>query len=310
MNASARVYGVLLLGVTGIGVSPLLIRLGTDAPSLALVTLRTVFAALLLLPVALPKVTGELRAFSAKDWGAVIGAGVFLGLHLIAWFESLYHTSVASATVLVTMSPLFIAILGYFFLGERLSRRLLFSILLGIGGASLIAFADVRGGVFPNALLGNGLAFGAALLVSVYLLIGRVVRRHASFLAYLLPLYVVVALVTLAFALVRGVDLLQPPEVLLLCLAMAILPSLIGHGSLNYAVKYVSPALIGLLSLTEPLISTIGAFFLFKEVPAPLAILGMALVLVSLGVVFLKKKTQPTTQPTVEESTLQTAAED
>ena len=276
----------LVAGLASLGLSAILIRYGTSAPALALAVWRTGFATILLAPFALPKIGPEVRQFTGRDWGLIVAAGVILGLHFIVWIESLYHTSVASASVLVTTSPLFIAVLGFIFLRERLSRRTVIAIIVAVAGAGLIGFGDASEGAFPNAVLGNGLALSASLLMAVYLLIGRAVRQHTSFLAYLFPLYATSAATTLVAALVRGTDLIQPWPILALCLAMAIFPQLVGHGSFNYAVKYFPAALLGLLSLSEPIVSSALALVLFSEVPGPLALVGMAVVLGAIAVVF------------------------
>ena len=281
-----RAVFALVVGLMSLGLSAILIRYGTSAPGLALAVWRTVFATILLAPFALPKIGPEVRAFTGRDWRLIVTAGVVLGLHFITWIESLYYTSVASATVLVATSPLFIAVLGFVFLRERLARRTVVAIVVAVVGAALIGLGDASDGDFQNAVLGNGLALTASFLVAVYLLIGRAVRQHTSFLAYLFPLYAVSAATTLVAALVRGTPLVQPWPILGLCLAMAIIPQLIGHGSFNYAVKYFPAALLGLLSLSEPIVSSALALALFGEVPGALALVGMVVVLASIVVVF------------------------
>ncbi len=285
-NVPRRVWPVLALGLASLSVSAILVRFGTEAPGLALAAWRTTFAALLLAPVALPKIGADLRRFARRDWGLVLASGIFLGLHFIAWIESLYWTSVASASVLVTTSPLFIAVLGYAVLRERLARRTVAAIVVAVAGAVLIGLGDAGDGAFPDAAVGNGLALVASLLISVYLLIGRAVRQRASFLAYLFPVYATAAVTVLAVAVARGTPLAQPPPVLGLCLAMAVFPQLVGHGSFNYAVKYLPAAVLGLLSLSEPVIGALLAYLLFDETPGPLALVGMAVVLASIAVVF------------------------
>lgn len=288
--APLRVYLALGLGLVSFGTSAILVRFAAEAPGPAVAAWRTAFAVLLLAPVALPRIGPELRRLGRRDLALVLGAGVVLGLHFVLWIESLYHTSVASASVLVVMSPLFIAVLGWVVLRERLSARTLAAIVVGVAGAALIGLADAEAGAFPRAALGNALALGAALLVSVYLLIGRAVRQRISFLAYLFPLYAAAAATTLAAALASGVPLVQPWPVLGLCLLMALLPQLLGHGSYNYAVKYVPAALLGLLSLAEPVMASALALALFGEMPGPLALAGMALVLGSIAVVFGRRR--------------------
>ena len=165
-----RVWAVLAAGLAVLGTSAILIRWADEAPGLAVAVWRTVFAFGLVAPVGVVRARADLRRLTLRD-GLLIGiAGFLLGFHFIAWIESLYHTSVASASVLVTTSPLFIAVLGFVVLRERLAVRMVIAILTAVGGAVLIGLADARGGVFPHAAWGNGLALTAALLFSVYIL--------------------------------------------------------------------------------------------------------------------------------------------
>ncbi|NNF58438.1 MAG: DMT family transporter [Rhodothermaceae bacterium] len=292
-RAPLRVWVVLAAGLLAISFSPILVRYASAAPGQALAVWRTVFAAVLLMPIAWGKARHEIRALTRRARVLIGLAGVMLGLHFIAWIESLYYTSVASASVLVTTSPLFIAVLGFVVLRERLTVRTMGAIGGAVVGAALIGLADAGDGVFPQAALGNGLALAGALLVAVYLLIGRAVRQHTNFLAYLFPLYATAALTTLVAALVRGVPLAQPWPILGLCLLMAVGPQLLGHGSFNYAVRYLPAALLGLLSLIEPIGASLLAFGLFGEVPRPLALVGMAIVLGAIALAFVRRRSGP-----------------
>ena len=278
----AAVYWTVALGIVCFSASAILVRLADDAPGMAIAAWRTSLAVLLLAPIALPRIGPEVRRFSKRDVLLIGAAGVLLGFHFIAWIESLYYTSVASATVLVTTSPIFLAILGFVLLGERLSRRATLGIVLAVAGAALMGWGDAGAAkeAAPHALLGNTLATTAALLVSLYLLIGRVVRQRTSWLAYVFPLYSVVALTALAVALVRQVPLFgYPPLVYVLCALMALGPQLVGHGSFNYALKYVPAAFLALLALLEPVLAALMAYGLFGEAPGFLALVGMAVIL-------------------------------
>ncbi len=274
----------MALGLAAIGVSPILVRYAAEAPPLALAVWRTAFAAGLLAPVAWVRAGAEIRALPRRELGLILGGGVFLGLHFAAWIASLYHTSVASASVLVTSSPLFIALLGWLVLRERLTLKTLAAIGIGVAGAALIGLGDAGEGAFPRAWWGNTLALTAALLVAAYLLVGRAVRQRTSLLAYLLPLYAAAAGTTLAVALLTGTSLAVSPTVLGLCLLMALVPQLIGHTAFNYAVKFLPAALLGLLSLVEPVIASVLALLLFGEAPTALALAGMATVLGAVAV--------------------------
>lgn len=286
----STVFWVLLLGLSTFSFSPILVRFAQDAPGMTIAVWRTLIAAAALAPFAFFRVREEMHAFTRRDVGMILFGGVFLGTHFVFWIESLYHTSVASASVLVTTSPIFLAVLGYVFLKERLSRREVLAIVLAVMGAALIGIGDLGGGIGPRPLIGNALAIASALLVSVYLLVGRVVRRKTSWLAYVFPLYSVSAATILVGAVVMGTPLFgYPPEFYALCAAMAIGPQIIGHGSFNYAVRYVSAAILGLLSLVEPVGASLLAYLLFDEMPTIPAVVGMLVVLSAISFAVIRR---------------------
>jgi len=279
---------VMLAAMAVIGFAPILVRWAGEAPALAVVTWRTVFAVALLAPFAVRFAGPELRRLTMRDWVLALAAGIFLGLHFTAWTASIYHTSVASASVLVTSSPLFIAVLGWLVLRERLRPRTIAAIVTGVAGAALIGLGDATTEAFPRAALGNALALSAALLVSVYLLIGRAARRRMSLLAYLLPVYAGAAAVTVVVALLAGTPLYQPPYIIGLCFLLALGPQLVAHSAFNYAIRFLPAAVIGLATLAEPVVGTGLAYLFFAEVPSPMALGGITLVLGAIAITYAR----------------------
>lgn len=284
---SLRTYVFLGLGVASFTLAPILVRWADDAPGLTIAVWRTVVAAVVLAPVAWRSAAREIQQLPRRDLLGIGVAGVLLGTHFIAWIESLYHTSVASASVLVTSSPIFVALVGYVFLRERLSAATVGAIVVGVMGAGLIGWADAGSlAVSGGATFGNALALGAAVLVGLYLIIGRVVRQGVSWLAYVAPLYAVTALTTLVFAVVQDTPLLGHGWTVYACAAaLALGPQILGHGSFNYALQSMPAAIVGMLALFEPVGASILAYLLFGEVPPLTSVAGMAIVLASVGFV-------------------------
>ncbi len=66
-------------------------------------------------------------------------------------------------------------------------------------------------------------------------------------------------------------------------------PQVVGHGSMNYAVKYVSPTLLSTLILVEPLLASVLAFFMFAELPPVASIVAMLIILVGVGLSWRRK---------------------
>lgn len=297
------VYPIVAVGLITFSFSPILVRFATDAPPIAVAALRTVFAVLVLAPFALRERRRRPTRLTRKEKVLVLLSGVFLAGHFITWIESLYLTTVASASILVASSPIVLAALGFAFLGERLSPAVIVAILAAVAGAVVMSVGDAGSGASaPNPVLGNVLAASATLLFSFYFLIGRVVRQRVDWLAYVFPVYTVIAVTTVLVCLLRGVSLIgYTPVVYGLCLAMAIGPQVIGHGAFSFAVRYFSATLLGLLGLTEPLGATVYAYFLFGEVPGRTSLIGMIIVLVAVAaaLVFSRERRSETIAPTV-----------
>lgn len=299
---------VLFFGVLGISSGSILVRLaqGQAVPSLVIAAWRLTIASAILLPLAGTQRRQELQQLRARDWGLAVLSGFMLALHFASWITSLAYTSVASSTVLVTTSPLWVGLAAPFLLGERLSRPLKIGILLAMMGSILIGIADVvavTNGRFqfsltqftdqPNPLLGNGLALIGAIAASFYLIIGRRLRLSMSLLSYTAVVYGTAALFLISFALVGGHTLFGYPSIAYLVMfLMALFPQLIGHTSYNWALGYLSAAYVSVAVIAEPIGATVLALFIFHEVPNWLTIGGSVLLLS--GIVYASRPNRKT----------------
>ncbi len=290
-----HVWVILGFGLAAFASSAILIRYATSAPPLSVAFWRTMAGAVLLAPFALARSTGEIRALTRRDWLFIGGAAILLSAHFMTWITSLYFTTVASATVLVTTSPIFLAIFGFLILRERYRWPLYAAIGVGVVGAGLLALQGPTR-LAPDPAFGNALALSAAVLMTLYLIVGRVVRQRLSFLTYVFPLYTLIAIIIGVWAVATGQPLLGlDRNVYIVCLFMALGPQLLGHGSFNYALRYVSTVKLGLLTLTEPIGAAIGAYFLFGEDPGLLGVIGMVIILVAVGLAvwFEQRRARP-----------------
>jgi drug/metabolite transporter (DMT)-like permease len=275
-----HVVVLVVLGLFSFWSTSVLVRFASEAPALALLVWRTMIAVCCLLPFLRGRHLAVYRNMSWREAGRIGMAGFMLGLHFYLFFESLRHTTVASTTIFTALSPIFMAAIGFFFLQERLPPAAILGIVVATGGGAMIAWGDSSTGSAPNPALGNLLAIGASLTVSIYLIAGRVARQGLDWLTYMLPLYSVTAGTILIAALIVGVPLTgYSPRVYVIGAVLAVGPQVLGHGSLNLAVRYVSAAMLGVLSLTEPVGASALAFMLFDERPALLSLVGMGVAL-------------------------------
>ena len=290
-----RVFGILGFGITAIGFSPILVKLATDASPYLVAAGRTGIAFLLLLPFYFLRKKGEKRIISTKEHISVALAGILLGIHFIAWVSSIYYTSIASASVLVTIHPIVLILVERFFYHIRFRNTVWFGVAISFLGSVMIGYSDYDGEtIHANPLLGNSLAVFAALIFAIYFLIGNRVRQKRDWLEYVFPVYGYAAATAItAYFLMEGFSVDISGMVLLICLGLALGPQIAGHGSLNYAVKYISPTVLSTLILFEPAISSTLAFFIFGEKPLPLSFAGMIVVLGGIILTWTRQASHP-----------------
>ncbi|GAB4282175.1 MAG: DMT family transporter [Candidatus Promineifilaceae bacterium] len=295
---------VLFFGVLGISSGSILVRFsqGEGVPSLVIAAWRLSFATLILLPLAFGKKREEIASLSLADWRLAVLSGLMLAVHFASWISSLAFTSVASSTVLVTTSPLWVGLAAPLLLGEKLTRPLRAGIFLALVGSVLIGLGDVMAVVDgrllfsltqftsqPDPLLGNGLAIIGAIAAAFYLIIGRRLRQKLSLLSYITVVYGSAAIFLLLIALGSGHHLFGYSLAAYgFMLLMAVMPQLIGHSSYNWALGYLPAAYVSIAVIAEPIGATMLAVIFFQEIPGIFTLIGSAFIL--LGVVIASKR--------------------
>lgn len=286
-----KVLAALLAGLTAFGFAPILVRFASDTSPLVLVVYRTVFAAAMLFPFWVLLRSSEQRSGKGKEGLWIALSGVCLGLHFTLWISSLYYTSVASASVLVTIHPIIMILVERLWFKRGFATSTWIGVLMAFSGSVLLGISDSRiDQDFADPLYGNFLALMAAFIFVVYLLIGQKIRKKREWIDYVFPVYFYAATACVLMAVLLGKNLFDISTIGVWTGAgLAFGPQILGHGSMNYAVKYVSPTLLSTLILVEPLLASVLAFFLFAEMPPIVSILAMIIILTGVGLTWRRK---------------------
>lgn len=288
-------YAVLAFGVVSVAFAAIFIRLA-EAPPLVIAAYRLCLASLVLAPVAWWRAREELRRLSRRQILLAIASGAFLALHFGLWIASLDYTTVASSVVLVTASPIFVAVASYFLWREKLTVRIIGGIAISIVGAVVIGFGNWEMGA--GSLLGAGLALGGSMAVAGYLLIGRRLRQNMGLLSYIFLTYLSAAVILLVVAFASGQRLTGYPGITYLWFVLlALVPQLLGHSSLNWALRFVPATMVTIAVLGEPAGATALAFFILKETPSWVEIAGGVLILTGIGWAFSSPSASPPQAP-------------
>ena len=294
-QTAARVMAAMAFAVLSLAFSSIFVAKLASVPPIVIAFYRMAIATLLLAPAAVALKRKEIAALERKDLLMLALGGLFLAIHFGAWITSLKLIPISTSVVLVNSHPLFVVIASYFFLGERPSRRSLSGTLVGLAGMviiSLDALMNDRQAVAQNALAGDALALVGALAVVGYFIIGRKARARISLLGYVTPLYAVCSTFLLLWAILSG-DRLYPygATVWGYLLALAIVPTILGHTIFNWAIKHVRPSAISLAFLGEPVVASLLALIFFAERPPLATFIGGAFVLA--GVYLTTSSRQP-----------------
>jgi drug/metabolite transporter (DMT)-like permease len=275
MAIPRRVWIFLAVGVLALSQSANLIRLG-DAHPVAIASWRLALAALVLAPLAgrgLARIPGLPRTTLLL----LAGAGAALALHFFTWIAAVQQTTVANATLVLAINPVITAAAEYLFFGVRASRRLKLAIGVGVLGVAAIGWHDLA--LSPEKVAGDLLSLASSFLFTAYLLIGKRVRRALDTATYATAVYGAAAVVGFATMLALGLPLVEYAPRTWLCFGlMALVPTVIGHTSLNAAVGWVPAGRVTALTLAEPLLAGTVAFLAWGETVSAGALAGYALI--------------------------------
>ncbi|MES1025349.1 DMT family transporter [Gloeocapsa sp. BRSZ] len=282
---------VLVIGVFGISTASIFVRLAFAAVpgvssvgfSLVLSAARLIISAILLLPA-----WRYLRSSPPSRISVyyALVAGICLALHFATWITSLAYTSIAAASTLVSSTPIWVALLSWLWLREKLSPLTLIGIGVALAGGIIIALGGSGvDSVASRPLLGNFLALFGAWMYSLYLLLGRKAQQEGLGLgSYIAIAYTTGALILLPLPGIFSVSYTSYPSIVYVyILLIAIFSQMIGHTSLNWGMRWLSPTLVTLAALFEPVGASLLAYFLLDELPGRLTLVGAAILLVGVA---------------------------
>lgn len=220
----------------------------------------------------------QWRELTRGEWLLLGLSAAALAAHFGFWVASLQRTSVVASVALVTMQPLFVAVGGWAFLGERPRRGTLVGIGVATAGALLLVLPH---GSDRGTLGGDVFALVGGAMSGCYLLAGRRARSRLSTAAYTGAVYPTTALLLLVALAVSSTPLSGHPHEAYVAMALlALVPQLIGHNALNWALGSLPAAVVAVAILGEPIGAAAIAVPLLGETPRLLEVAGGAVVLV------------------------------
>jgi len=215
----------------------------------------------------------------------LIGAA-FAGYQL-CYFAAIPRLGVAAAVMInICSAPIFTALLARFFLRDRFYWLTGVALVGAIGGtALLVGGAPTSGG--PTLWIGAALALGAGFCYSLVVLGSRVVAPHYHPLQPITMAFTLGAVVLLPPALASGLVVGYPPAGWALLFYLGLAPTAFAYVLYLRGLRTVPATAAAIVSLLEPLGSTMLAVLLLGERLGPGGIAGAALLLASMALLYV-----------------------
>jgi drug/metabolite transporter (DMT)-like permease len=276
----------LSLGLAVVVMTPVLFRLSELGPT-ATAFYRTALAIPLFAGwMALERRSASWRGEAAalrlrRDGIALFFGGLLFALNIVGYAWAVHFTSVANASLLSNVTPIFVALGNFLVFRERVSRGFVAAIAAAVAGVVILTSNKLE--FRSDQFLGDALALADALFYAGYLMVIGRLRLRISAATIMTWSASVAALGLLATALAAGETLL--PVTLsgwAVILTLSLVNYAMGQGFITLAMARIGAAFSSVAMLSLPVGAIILAWIVLGEAPGLNQGIGGAIILASI----------------------------
>ena len=213
--------------------------------------------------------------------------GIILGCGFSAYVFAMYKTTVANTNFIIQTQAIFLAIFGYLFLKEKISKLTLLSIILAITGIILM----VGNSLSPGQLSGNLVAFIMPISFAVLIII---VRKYPK--VDMVPLQLFAGIVAMLIGYFVSTKINISSHDILLAFIAGFFQVGLGFIFITIGAKKTLSAMVGILMMTEAVFGPFWAWMFLEETPQFIALMGGIIIIIAVLIQFfsLLEKTKKT----------------
>ena len=277
-GAKGRALSALIAGGVLLGCSPILVRISELGPvatafwrlALALIPLSMLFAR--------RGGDGRLPVTLEQHLTAAM-PGVFLAGDLATWHTSLHMTSVTNSTLLANMAPIFVTLVSWLFLHERIRASFVAALALSITGVVVLNGASftVGGGAHVR---GDAVAIGAAAFYAGYFIF--LARARTAFSTSVVMLWSTIAATVCVLPLALLFERAFVPHSIAgwaVVIALGWLVHAGGQGLIAFSLAWLPATFSSLTLLIQPVVAAVLAWIVLSEPLRSLQVIGGAIVI-------------------------------
>lgn len=203
--------------------------------------------------------------------------GVILGFGFSAYVFAMYKTTVANTNFIIQTQAIFLAIFGYLFLKEKISKLTLFSIILAITGIILM----VGNSLSPGQLSGNLVAFIMPISFAVLIII---VRKYPN--VDMVPLQLFAGVVAMLIGYLVSTKINISTNDILLAFIAGFFQVGLGFIFITIGAKKTLSSMVGILMMTEAVFGPLWAWMFLEEIPQFIALIGGSIIIIAVLIQF------------------------
>ena len=215
------------------------------------------------------------KTFYESGFPGFLG-GVFLSIGFAAYVFAMYTTTVANTNFIITTETIFLALLGYFFLKEKIDSITLISIIFGMSGVLLILGSSLSIQT-PEQFFGNLVAFIMPISFAVLVMI---IRKYPK--TDMVPAQFTAGICAAIIGFTIAGNLTISFHDLMLALLAGFFQIGFGFILITIGSRTTPAAVVGVLMLTESVFGPLWAWLFINEVPPISVILGGGIIILSI----------------------------
>lgn len=211
---------------------------------------------------------GPKEKIAREDFPRIIAAALFgVALNMLTFFKGLSYTSPIMGAVLMVTTPMIVLILSAIIMKERMKKRKMFGIILGLAGTVTLILYGKSVVNAPNATLGNLLVFINAISYGFYLILVKKLMDKYNAFTFVKWIYTFGFLMVLPFGWneFHAIDWVNLPTAIFWKIGFVVVFSTFLTYLLNLiSMRELKPTTVAVFIYLQPLFATIFAVGLGK----------------------------------------------
>jgi len=238
---------------------------------------------------------GPKERIDTRDWKRILLCALFgMVINMLMFFKGLSLSTPINASIIVTISPIFVFLMSALFIKEKITLIKYFGISLGFSGAlALILFSNEMRHDAPNITLGNILFVVNSISYGIYLIIVKPLTSKYHPFTLMKWIFLIAVIINMPIAITEFIEVkwTSLPFEAIWKLSFVVIGTTFLTYLLNvFALKELKASTVGVFMYLQPPIAIVYAIIVGSDSLS--FVKAIAAILIFVGVYLVSKKTK------------------